>query len=414
MNLAEINEKAISLSSGIEILKSLSWKVEDENSFLSAWDKGNPQLPQPTYDKVDLSEQKNGLEKLLSSFTAETPEEQFTSKTITGLIRAINLIESIGTPNFTQLSYELYGHPSSVIPGSSLSGLSAAQKLLEVFDKFDHPFIKEPEICLSAEQVQADIVERSKEVFGDTCPQVIIDATMASKAAAGGTKIRLRSGTCYNLYDPDQLFYHEAMIHSLTAINGRQQPTLKLLAKGSPQTTKAQEGLATFSELITGSMDLHRLKRLALRVYAVDMALQGADFIDVFKFFLENNYSQKESFWSTARIFRGSQLKTGENVVFTKDAVYLEGLIKISALFRWALIYERMKITHLMFCGRLTIEDAFLLEESIDSGVISHPKFLPPWYKKIEGLAGAMAFHTLTDTFDLEDFESHFTNERFL
>ena len=45
------------------------------------------------------------------------------------------------------------------------------------------------------------------------------------------------------------------------------------MAKGTLRTLTTQEGLATFAEVITGSMDIHRLKRLALRTVAIEMAL---------------------------------------------------------------------------------------------------------------------------------------------
>ncbi len=51
--------------------------------------------------------------------------------------------------------------------------------------------------------------------------------------------------------------------------------------------TRTQVGVAVFSELITYSIDLVRLRRIALRAVAVDPALSGADFIDVFRLRLD-------------------------------------------------------------------------------------------------------------------------------
>ena len=47
------------------------------------------------------------------------------------------------------------------------------------------------------------------------------------------------------------------------------------MSLGSPRTTKTQEGLATFAELITSSIDLARLRRIALRIPAVHMGLES-------------------------------------------------------------------------------------------------------------------------------------------
>ena len=66
--------------------------------------------------------------------------------------------------------------------------------------------------------------------------------------------------------DIHQLIQHEGFVHMLTAINGRSQPNLGSLGLNAPRTTRSQEGLATFGELITRSIDLGRLRRIALRI----------------------------------------------------------------------------------------------------------------------------------------------------
>jgi hypothetical protein len=87
-------------------------------------------------------------------------------------------------------------------------------------------------------------------------------------------------------------------VHSLTALNGREQPNLKSLALNSPRNTATQEGLATFAELMSGSIDIERMKRISLRIVAIHKAMHGADFIDVFRFFLDAGQSDTDSFTS--------------------------------------------------------------------------------------------------------------------
>ena len=62
----------------------------------------------------------------------------------------------------------------------------------------------------------------------------------------------------------------------LPQTNGLAQADLKILAAGHPDTTKTQEGLAVFSEFITGSIELNRLRRLSDRIIAIQMAIEGA------------------------------------------------------------------------------------------------------------------------------------------
>ena len=57
------------------------------------------------------------------------------------------------------------------------------------------------------------------------------------------------------------------------------------------------------------------------------MAIDGADFIEVFKFFVKKNNSKNQAFESARRVFRGGLLTGG--APFTKDIVYLDGLIRV-------------------------------------------------------------------------------------
>ena len=86
--------------------------------------------------------------------------------------------------------------------------------------------------------------------------------------------------------DVKQLINHEAYIHVATTLNGRAQKDMKILGSNYGSITKTQEGLAVFSELITGSIDVDRMRRISDRVVAIQMSIDGADFIEVYKFFL--------------------------------------------------------------------------------------------------------------------------------
>src|SRR5690606_23946017 len=101
----------------------------------------------------------------------------------------------------------------------------------------------------------------------------------------------------------------------------------KSLARTSPLVTATQEGLATFAELVTGASDIERLKRISLRIVAIHMAMHGADFIQVFRFFLDAGQTEGDSFASTQRVFRG--VPTTGGAAFTKDTVYLHGLLSV-------------------------------------------------------------------------------------
>ena len=92
------------------------------------------------------------------------------------------------------------------------------------------------------------------------------------------------------------------------------------------------------------------------------MALDG-DFIDVFRFFLESGQSERESFQSTARVFRGGDVR-GRHA-FTKDVVYLKGLISVHNFLVSRFSERKFNYLEHLFLGRLSLPDIISLREFI-------------------------------------------------
>lgn len=117
------------------------------------------------------------------------------------------------------------------------------------------------------------------------------------------------------------LLQHEIGTHVVTYYNGKAQP-LKLFYIGVPGYEELQEGLAVFSEYLTGGLTPNRLRTIAARVIAVDQMVSGSSFIDTFYLLVDKyQFSNKAAFIIAMRVYRGGGL--------TKDAVYLKGLLNI-------------------------------------------------------------------------------------
>jgi uncharacterized protein (TIGR02421 family) len=174
---------------------------------------------------------------------------------------------------------------------------------------------------------------------------------------------------------------------------------LQSLSLGAPRTTATQEGLATFAELITGAIDLARLRRLALRIRAVHMAEEGADFIEVFQYLLETGQTESESVNTALRVFRGGDVRG--RYPFTKDVVYLRGLIAVHTFLRRAIADVRPELVKRLFIGRLTVGDAIALEEACDEGEIAAPHYVPAWAQNIRGLAAYLSFSAVLNDIKL-------------
>lgn len=355
---------------------------------------------------MDYSAEIEQLTRLQAELGQDDPLELFTLKSIQSYLKAAQMVMAMGTPAFQDGSLRVYGGPGDLMPGCDLTNVQLAQRLVDMAACFDHPYLDEPELCVPARHVAEVLESRSRPILRDDTPEVQIVTGLSAKATATMTTVRLRDATCFNRYDADQLYVHEVMTHSLTALNGQRQPVLSLMGQGAPRTTWTQEGLATFAEVITGSIDLNRLVRLALRILAIERALQGANFLETFDFFRRHGQSEKESFWSSARIFRGGFPEGG--IVFTKDSVYLDGLIKVYHLFRWAMMHERIGLLHLLFCGRVALNDLYLLEEALEQKQILLPKYVPEWYERIQGLAGILGFSLLSGLVDIDQLDDYY------
>jgi uncharacterized protein (TIGR02421 family) len=191
------------------------------------------------------------------------------------------------------------------------------------------------------------------------------------------------------------------MTHSATKLNGLRQPHLDVLGLGSPRTTRTQEGLATLSELMTGVMDLARLRRIALRVRAVSMALSGADFIEVFRMFVREGQSEEESAQSAARVFRGGDPRGG--IAFTKDGTYIAGLLNVHTFLRVAIRDGRPELVPLLFSGRVTLGDVVVLAPLAETGVIAPPHYVPRWASDLRRLTASLSFSAFLDFVDISE-----------
>ncbi|MDU8887027.1 flavohemoglobin expression-modulating QEGLA motif protein [Yeosuana sp. MJ-SS3] len=114
---------------------------------------------------------------------------------------------------------------------------------------------------------------------------------------------------------------HEIGVHLVTTFNALEQP-LNVFSNGFPNNVETQEGLAVYSEYMSGCLTLTRLKELAYRVIAVDSLIKGYSFADTFDL-LVNQYklNKNKAFIVTLRVHRGGG--------FTKDHLYLSGLKKV-------------------------------------------------------------------------------------
>lgn len=406
--LSELDATLPGLTRKIRVLDALSWPDGVEEDFLAKWRSGRAELPDVELQPRDHSADIAALESFISRCDVGHPAGNFLAMTARSYATAGHMLGAIGTPAFTQYSSALYRRPDFYYSRLQLSMLDAARFFLKTTDALlGGARILPSPAEIPAKAFAAWIQPELDRFFGVGQITVVLDPNLAAKAIAGSSRIRLRASALFSELDKNQLLQHEAFVHVATAQNGARQPNLISLGLGAPRTTQTQEGIATLAELFTGSMDIDRLRRLALRVLAVQQALEGADFIQVFEGFLAAGQSQEESFRSTQRVFRGANLRGGS--AFTKDAAYLTGLLGVHTLLRIAIRDNRPELVGHLFAGRLSLADTVRLAPLFESGWLKGPVYLPAWASDLRLLAANLAFSAFIaqiklDVLDLEVF----------
>ncbi len=399
--ILKLDQLLVQATKKIKVLNALAWPAGAEGDFLQSWRKGTPVLPIFKPEHRNLTKEVAVLYDIAKQCDEGQPVEKYLAETARSYGDAGRMLMAVGTPDFTRYSTLIYGRPDTLYKRQGLTGIDGAKFFMEVTDNLlGNPDLPPTALDISAQEFAGWLKSEVDEFFDKDTVEVILDSKLSSKALAGATRIRVRDSAVFSQLDKDQLLYHEAFVHTATQLNGKRQPNLTSLGLGAPRTTRTQEGIAVLAELITNAMDISRLRRIALRVIAVKMALDGADFIDVFKYFLNAGQSEEESVRSAQRIFRGGDVKNG--VVFTKDAVYLQGLFEVHTFLRVAIRDNRPGLVRNLFSGRLTMADAIRLDPWFVKGWLSPPAYMPVWASDLRRLAALMAYSAFISNIKLE------------
>lgn len=171
---------------------------------------------------------------------------------------------------------------------------------------------------------------------------------------------------------------HEIGVHMVTTMNGLLHP-LKIFSHGLPNNEETQEGLAVFSEYMSGNLTVKRLKELAYRVLAVDSLAKGYTFSRTFRM-LHNDYDlgREEAFYLAIRAHRGGG--------FTKDYLYLTGLKKIYNY------HKNDKDLSLLLTGKVSLEYVDDIQYMIDNGYAVKPKHFTDSYLKNKNTSKTVDF----------------------
>jgi len=259
---------------------------------------------------------------------------------------------------------------------------------------------------LTAEQAVSMLNQRFKEYFPDDSVEAEISDGILADAAAGGDRVKIKSGTMFSERDVGILEVHEGWVHVGTTQNGNLQHVAKFLSKGSPRVSSTQEGLAVIMEIFAFRTYPARARHINDRILGIDKAEDGANILELIEFYRTEGYDEDDCIQNAKRVFRGGVVEGG--APFTKDISYCRGFIENYNFMRAAIRAGRPYLIPFLFAGKLHVDDVPLLYQKHKEGIIDPPKYLPSQFRDLNALAVWMSFSSFLNMVDLNKIQEHY------
>ncbi len=389
-----------------KLLEEIAWPREVEEAFFATDGERMPEIDYQV-DREGINAHIGVLDGVEKGLLGDAPVTEWLRSTLRSLIDGNRLMLAVGTREFHLRSRELYGSARSVFYGGPVRNLDLAEHLLERLRVHGWDEARDPAASpISAEALQESLAARIARRRPAMEIDVVLDRRATAKVVAGMSRVRIRPDATFTTAEVEGLWHHEIETHALTAHNGAAQVNATFLRSGGPRTTRTQEGLAVFGELYNRTLSVPRLERLAGRVKLVDMAEQGATFIDLHRHLVAAGASPRDAYFDAQRVCRGG-LCTG-GAPFTKDACYLAGLLEVYAFLSAVMRGGFRDEIELVACGRVALDDIAVLTELRFAGLLQRPRYLPAWLADWQTLLPYFAFTSFMDSVDLGPVEAHY------
>lgn len=342
--IAAIDEKMNFILSVTPVNVTSEWEKFKENDY--------SKLPKFRYRLISIDPE---LEKRK---LFQIPLEEIEHSTLAFLLRdkrtelekQLLMLEERGTRKFFHTSQSIYGDldEATIQAARSLLNVELPREQSEygIVNAIDFAHIADKEL------------EKYRKAFPRLNLRVKVKASV-SGLLVSGPELSVGKDLSISEDRVNALIQHEIGTHILTYCNGHAQP-LHLMYSGFAGYEQLQEGIAVLSEYLVGGLNINRLRLIAARVLAVNALIKGADFIECFQMLRDEfDFGAKTSFNISMRVFRGGG--------YTKDAIYLKGLIQV-------LNYVRGggELSHL-YAGKYALEHLPLIEELEHLRILKKP-----------------------------------------
>jgi uncharacterized protein (TIGR02421 family) len=407
-----LSERLRALQRPINILSTLRWPKQVEEAFFAAGGERQPQVTREIYPalRYDAGELRRGFEDLHGDIRNQlgrfNPVGQLLAQRCLEWRETVAMLEARGTPDFARIAGLLYGRTGDAFHAAGPTTADLGTDLAGRLERIERAGLLPPdERTMDAHQGAAWLSERLDRVFTDDPVRVEVSDEIVAEAIAGADRIRLRADARFSERALRILEVHEAYVHVATTMNGRRQPILTFLDKGPPSTTVSQEGLAVLVEVTAFTSHPTRLRRINDRVEAIHLVEDGATFLDVYRWFSDRGHTPQAAYNDTMRIFRGSLPEAGP---FPKDLAYARGFVQVYNFLRIAVSRGQVRRLGLLFTGKTALERIDLLFHAYDEGVLEPPRYLPPHFADLAGLASWLAYSGFLNQIDLDRIEDDY------
>jgi uncharacterized protein (TIGR02421 family) len=394
-----LSDRLVEAQRPIRILDAIKWDDAVEEAFFAA---GCRELPPVTRDyyaarplpfepdpkRLEFRAIERDVRRRLGKYNAAG---RIMMRMCEEYREVVDLLDQRGTRNFSVISERLYGSASDSFHAGDPNLADLGKMMSSILDNLSHETIfghEEP--TLDARQAVEALSGRLAAFFRDPGVRVQLSDGIVADAAAGSATIKIRGDARFTPREVRLLEVHEGWVHLATTLNGQSQPVCTFLGKGPPSSTVTQEGLAVLTEVLAFASHPGRVRRLTNRIEAVALAEAGANFLEVYRFFLQEGYDARESYQHAMRVFRGSLPEGGGP--FTKDLCYSRGFVLLYNFMRLAVRRGLVQRVPLLFCGKTNLGDVKTLAQLVEEGLVVPPRYLPPPFADLHSLCAWMCY----------------------
>jgi uncharacterized protein (TIGR02421 family) len=412
-----LSDRLVEAQRPIRVLDAIKWDDEVERAFFEKNAKELPPVSRDYYLSRPLPfdpEQKfhefhtieRDIRRQLGEFNAPG---QIMSRMCQEYREVVRMLTHRGSRAFAEISERLYGSASDSFHAGDPNLADLGHMMSDILDNLSHETIfGREEVVLDARQAVEALSDRLGQYFEDRAAvRVSLSDGIVADAAAGSDYIKIRGTARFTPREVRLLEVHEGWVHLGTTLNGQNQPVCTFLSKGPPSSTITQEGLAVITEIFAFASHPGRVRRLTNRIEGVALAEAGANFLEVYRYFLEEGYSPREGYQHTMRIFRGS-LPEGCGP-FTKDLCYSKGFVLVYNYIRLAVSRGMVGRVPLLFCGKANLADIKTLAQLVEEGLVVPPRFLPPQFADLHALSAWMCYANFLNRLSLKRIEEDYS-----